>query len=142
MEATKTLPNASTKLVLVVDDCKLNLTATSYALRSFGYSVNQASSGPEAISLIREHQYDLIFMDYSMPVMSGVDCTLEIRKLETVSGVREPIICFSSYETPTLEQECLDAGMDLLLGKECSINRMKEIAEKFIGSPSSVIAEK
>ncbi len=132
MQNTDTISMKSNPLVLVVDDCILNRIATSIAIRAIGYPVHQASGGAEALNMLKEHSYDLIIMDYLMPEMSGIDCDIEIRRMEDSCGARVPIICFTSCDEPALKERCLDAGMDLVLDKGCSELRFRNAVEMFI----------
>jgi len=73
-------PAASTATILVVDDDDNVRRATERILRSAGYAVLSASSGPNALSFFREHAgtIHLLLTDILMPGMSGRDLAREI----------------------------------------------------------------
>jgi signal transduction histidine kinase/CheY-like chemotaxis protein len=80
VEAT---PAVSPATVLLVDDEELVRVGTAEMLMDLGYSVVQASSGAEALGLLRNGQFDidLIVSDHLMPAMSGAEVLREARVL-------------------------------------------------------------
>ena len=80
-EPTAQVPSAP-PTVLVVDDNMFQKQAFCMKLNSLGVETDEAFSGQEAICLVeaRFHQapelpYELIFMDYEMPRLSGIEAT-------------------------------------------------------------------
>ncbi|MDR0463657.1 MAG: response regulator [Treponema sp.] len=67
--------------VLLVDDNEFNLKVAHGLLKLHSIDAKKASSGKEAIELIRENDYDIVFMDHMMPDMDGIEAVAEIRKL-------------------------------------------------------------
>jgi len=74
------------KTILVVDDDNLVNEFITETLQRSGYEVNSASSGPEALTMIKEYEFDLILTDVRMPDMDGITLLKNIKKLtpETV----------------------------------------------------------
>lgn len=73
--------------VLVVDDTISNLLSVGAVFEQMEFPFSMAQSGPTAINIIKTRMqkrlplFDLIFMDFQMPGLSGPDTTKEIRKL-------------------------------------------------------------
>jgi PAS domain S-box-containing protein len=65
--------------VLAVDDDALVLMNTSAMLEDLGHAVLEATSGKEALGLLREHAVDLVITDQAMPHMSGAQLAEAIR---------------------------------------------------------------
>ena len=64
------------KVLLVVDDNKLNLKVASKLLGDMGCDIETVQSGKECIEKVQENnKYDLIFMDIMMPEMDRISCT-------------------------------------------------------------------
>ena len=42
--------------------------------------VDTAADGSEAVQMIRDNSYQIVFMDHMMPVMDGIEATSELRK--------------------------------------------------------------
>lgn len=70
-----TAPTAFTGSVLLVDDNAINLELGQILLTRLGLTVELARDGQEAVEKARQGDYDLIFMDISMPVMDGIEAT-------------------------------------------------------------------
>jgi signal transduction histidine kinase/CheY-like chemotaxis protein/ligand-binding sensor domain-containing protein len=80
--------------VLLVDDDWICREVAQELLRGCGVSVTTASSGAEALTLVGESHFDLVFMDLRMPGMDGVETTRRIRA--TAGKGRLPIIAMSA----------------------------------------------
>ena len=65
--------------ILVVDDEKDILELIDYNLTKNGYRVKTASSGEEALELVKENDYDLIILDLMLPGVDGFDITKIIK---------------------------------------------------------------
>ena len=101
--------------VLVVEDHALNQMLVSLMLTEAGMVVDIAADGRIAVDMVQTHAYDLVLMDIQMPVMDGIEATVEIRKL---AGLRRlPIVALTANVRAQERQRCFDAGMDDFLGK-------------------------
>jgi CheY-like chemotaxis protein len=120
--------------VLVVDDHRLTRLATVFTLSGIGLEADEAASGEEAISLASANHYTLIFMDYNMTGMDGIECAKQIRKLEEGGSLRAAIVGFTASIDRNIEQKCLEAGMDAYLSKSCAENALIEITQKYLGN--------
>ncbi len=83
-------------LVLLVDDETSVRTAGAKMLEQLGFTVREASDGPEALDLFRRHRDDVrcVVCDLTMPQMSGWDLLARLRTLRP--GV--PVILASGYD--------------------------------------------
>ena len=68
------------RLILVVDDDSLVNEFVTETLTRSGYEVHSASSGPEALELIDQYEYDLVLTDVKMPEMDGITLLSKIKK--------------------------------------------------------------
>jgi signal transduction histidine kinase/CheY-like chemotaxis protein len=91
----KEKPIPSDVYVLVVDDNDVNLMVASAMLDALGVTCKKASSGAIAIELVKEHSFDLIFMDLNMPIMDGIRTTQMIKELEACNSAT-PIIALTA----------------------------------------------
>lgn len=66
--------------ILIVDDDPVNLQVISKILRTDNYLVSTATSGPEALELLRSGKYDLLISDIMMPQMSGYELASIVRQ--------------------------------------------------------------
>jgi PAS domain S-box-containing protein len=105
--------------VLLVEDYAANVLVATMMLENLGYSVDVASSGPEAIQKVRERTepYAAILMDVQMQGMDGLEATGQIRALEKEKGFRHFIIGVTAHALAGDRDRCLQAGMDDYISK-------------------------
>lgn len=101
--------------VLLADDNKMNLDLITGLLKDTGVSFNTAVNGVEVIQKVREHEYDLIFMDHMMPVMDGVEAFREINRLKLCPET--PIIVLTANAVAGSREKYLKEGFDAYLSK-------------------------
>lgn len=83
------LPEVS---ALLVDDDEVSIEVTRKVLTSFDMKLDVATSGISAIDMVLNQEYDVVFMDLSMPIMNGIDAMREIRELDGIKYAMLPII--------------------------------------------------
>ena len=103
--------------VLLAEDIPANQQVASSILRRLGLHVEIAEDGSIAVAKHASQDYDLIFMDCMMPVMSGYEATKAIREQEQKCGKYTPIIALSAHNTFTDRSRCLTNGMDSFISK-------------------------
>src|SRR3984885_12920982 len=109
----------NTATILVVDDEPQLRRAMKATLTDLGYSVMEAKTGEEALSLLRQEPADLVLLDLNMPGIGG---------LETCRALREhsdtPIIILSVRNTERDKVQALDAGADDFVTKPFGIQEL------------------
>lgn len=121
------------KRLLIVDDNLVNLMVAEKLLRPYNLVVEKATGGAEAIEKVKESQYDLIFMDYMMPEMDGVEATELIRKLDMPYIKDMPIISLTANAVSGAREEMLAAGFDDYLVKPIEVDKLQDILFKYLG---------
>lgn len=96
--------------VLVVDDEKLNRQVLFNHLSLEHYHVSLAENGIEALEVLNEREYDLVFLDIMMPKMSGYEVCKKIREK------------FNLFELPVLMLTAKNQPKDLVTGFEAGAN--------------------
>ena len=95
---------------LVVDDSRVVRKVARRIVEGLGYGVTEASDGAEALSLCRNRMPDVVLVDWTMPVMDGLEF---LRRLRGEPDGAAPIVIFCSAETrPHCIAEALDLGAD------------------------------
>jgi CheY-like chemotaxis protein len=97
--------------ILIVEDNAVNVMLLIALLELMGYRADVAVNGAEAVAALRRQVYDVILMDVQMPVMDGIEATVQIRG-EWKLGRRPRIIALTAGVTPEEVQACGSAGMD------------------------------
>ena len=119
-----------TKKVLVVDDKPPERTATASALKLIGYEVEEAASGLNALKRFIADHYDVILMDYEMPLMSGPQCTQKIREYETGTSAKAFIIGVTTGVNKCIQENCVNAGMDACIDKASGTEEIQRIVNE------------
>lgn len=103
--------------VLVVDDTPSNLMLNSNIVGSLGFKVTSASSGQEAVELIRANPdlYALVLLDLEMPELDGWDTCKQIRAL--VSNEQLPVIALSTHVGEDVVRQNALAGINGYIAK-------------------------
>ncbi len=100
--------------VLVAEDNKTNRFLLKKYLADQPIELAFAKDGVEAVEQVQSFAPDLVFMDMSMPRMSGIEATQVIRELNIV---QPSIVALTAHAFDEEMQACLDAGMDDFLTK-------------------------
>ena len=103
------------KKVLVADDVEHNRAMLIDSLGALGFEVSEAANGQQALDSVCNLRPDLIVMDLSMPVMSGLEATYRIRLIPGLEHV--PIIATSASATPQVEADSRVAGASDFIAK-------------------------
>ena len=106
--------------ILLVEDDDISAQAARTLLERMVCKVDHASDGAEAIELFEKKSYDLIFMDWQMPQMDGLETTARIRRMP--QGRVSPIIVTSASMS---RLECVAAGMNDVMPKPFLLHTLK-----------------
>lgn len=109
--------------ILVAEDNETNRLLLSKYLSALPVDLKFAQDGAEAVAVAATFEPDLILMDVSMPKISGLDATRQIRRLP----IAQPkIVALTAHAFDSERQLCLDAGMDHFMTKPI---RKRELTE-------------
>ena len=121
---------APTASVLVVDDNEINLCVVSALLEYYDIKCDTAMSGVEAIDMIAQKQYDIVFMDHMMPEMDGIEAT---RKLRDIYSKEELIIvALTANAVEGAREMLLASGMNDYLSKPIEREPLLMILRKWL----------
>jgi signal transduction histidine kinase/ActR/RegA family two-component response regulator len=124
------------KKILLVEDNPVNIKITSRILENASFQVKSATNGKEAIELLDEENFDLIFMDGEMPIMNGYETAKKIRdgkifkkftKYKTI-----PIIALMGNSDAETIRKAQDCGMSGHLTKSTASKEILDILEEFL----------
>ena len=102
--------------ILVVDDTEINLRVIKQLLKRIRINIDTASSGKEALELVKENAYDIIFLDHLMPDMDGPETLKMMNGLKDNRSSGTPVIALTSNAMPNARQEYIRIGFkDYLL---------------------------
>lgn len=134
---TFTLPDAT---ILLVDDNEINREVAQALLEPFEMKIDVVSNGKEALDLVQQNHYDLVFMDHYMPVMDGVEATRRIRSLEGDYYKNLPILALTADAVQGVKEEFLAAGMNDFVSKPIAMKDITSALTRWI--PKNKIVRK
>ncbi len=100
--------------ILLVEDNKINQNLFKMLLKKHPYTITVSENGQEALDIIRQREFDIIFMDLHMPVMGGLEATMEIRKMG-IAAI--PIIALTADVLGHEKTSMRESGFDDFLSK-------------------------
>lgn len=102
----------TTQHILVVDDDIYLAQALAISLRAFGYEIDVAGSGAEALASVAANRPHLVLVDLGLPDMDGVDLIVALRARSAV-----PIVVLSARNEDSTKVKALAAGAQHYLTK-------------------------
>ncbi|MGI9406282.1 MAG: ATP-binding protein, partial [Hyphomicrobiaceae bacterium] len=119
--------------ILVADDNPVNREVILEAFRRLSVTAETVVDGRAAVDGFQNGQYDLIFMDCSMPDMDGFEATRLIRDIENMRGSEPvPIIALTALLAGGRKDEWSDAGMDDILTKPYTIHDLADCLARWL----------
>ncbi len=103
--------------ILIVDDNAMNRMAMKCLLNRTAVQVDVAESGIEAIKLVQKELYHIVFLDYMMPEMNGIETLHAMKELKSNRSVQAPIIALTANAVGGARQMFLAEGFDGYLAK-------------------------
>lgn len=116
------------KRILLAEDEEIIRMLITDTLEDEDYVVDEAADGQEALNLIIKNEYDLIILDYMMPVFTGLEV---IEKIRSDQAKQEIHILMLSAKSQKFEQEkILQAGANHFMAKPFSpLDLLEKIEE-------------
>ncbi|MDH3977466.1 MAG: response regulator [Gammaproteobacteria bacterium] len=120
--------------ILLVEDNPVNREVATGMLNSMSCEVTEVCNGQEAVDIIRQQSFDLIFMDCEMPIMDGYAATHAIRNWEAETPEHEhlPIVALTAHASSEDKQRCLNCGMDDYLTKPFNMDGLRSILRRWL----------
>ena len=118
--------------ILVVDDNYTNLNVAAALLSKYKANVLTALSGADCLRIIKDQEVDMVFLDYMMPEMNGIDTLERIRKIPGSNIASMPVIALTANVVSGAREMFLEAGFDDFLAKPISIDKMEKILRKYL----------
>ncbi len=115
--------------VLIVDDNHKNRQILRRMLEIKDIAVVEAASGPEALSLMKDHsEFDVVIMDYHMPEMNGVEAIKKIKGIAPSLTHRQPfIVLYSSSDNNELQEVCEELNIQNRIVKPIRMKQMYQV---------------
>ena len=119
--------------VLIVEDNPINRELAAEIVQAAGSKVATANDGEEALARLAHEQFDLVLMDWHMPVMDGLSATRRIRVTEQAQGrPRMPVIALTASVLPGDREACEAAGMDGFVAKPFTYDELIAVLDRWL----------
>lgn len=117
------------KILWIDDEIEL-LKPHIILLQQRGYEVSTATNGSDAIEMLRQQHYDLIFLDESMVGMSGLDTLPQLKEIDPST----PVAMVTKNEAESLMEDAIGKKIDDYLTKPVNPAQVLAACKKFIES--------
>lgn len=116
--------------VLIVDDALFMRVAVGNMFKEWGFDiVGEASNGREAVEMYAQYKPDLVTMDITMPIMSGLDAVKEIIPVYPDAN----IIMMTALGQQRIIVEAIEAGAKDFITKPFEKNQLKMVVKNILG---------
>ena len=121
------------KLVLVVDDNKINLKVAERLLETYGVKTECVESGFICIDNLKNgKKYDLILMDDMMPRMSGVETLKKIKS--EIKDFNIPVIALTANALTGMKEKYINDGFDDYLAKPINKEQLNRVINEYLNT--------
>ncbi|HXA34856.1 MAG TPA: Hpt domain-containing protein [Steroidobacteraceae bacterium] len=121
---------------LVVDDSITVRRVTQRLLERNGMRVLTAKDGVDAVSLLQEHQPDIILLDIEMPRMDGYEVAAHVRSDPRLKDI--PIVMITSRVSEKHRARAIELGVDDYLGKPYQESQLLDAIEPLVNRRSAI----
>ena len=108
-----------------MDDNLTNLNVASGILRKYDATVFTALSGREGLDLLSKEHIDIVYLDYMMPEMNGIDTLEAIRAMRDPAVSKLPVIALTANVINGAREMFMEAGFDDFISKPIEIDRLE-----------------
>ncbi|MCF0187345.1 MAG: response regulator, partial [Bacteroidaceae bacterium] len=117
---------------LVVDDNAMNRKVAVALLKESKVKVTEASSGREALRLVQNRHYDMIFMDHMMPGMDGIETFKAMFSLPDNKCLDTPVIALTANAVAGAKERYLALGFSGFLSKPIIPSQLEKVIKDFL----------
>lgn len=117
-------------IILLVDDVDFFLEVEKGYLKQTYAEIVTARNGAEALDIIADKRPDLIFMDYNMPVMNGIECCRRIKEDPSLKSI--PVIMVYASSKDVDDRQIETSGCDIILHKPIDRKEFLDAGRRFL----------
>lgn len=125
--------------LLVVDDTPMNLQVVAGLLKRTKMHIDVATSGAECIEKFGREHYDLVFLDYRMPQMNGIETLEKLQEMYPGKFEKTPVISLTASAVAGDKEKMMRAGFTDYLSKPVNIDDMERMMIKYLPQDSVIL---
>jgi len=118
--------------ILVAEDNTANQLVIINMFKNVGMEIDIAQNGQQAVDMVRNNDYNLIFMDISMPEKDGLEACQDIRQLSDSEKSSVPIVALTAHALTGDRNQFINAGMNDYLSKPMRMSQIVSMLNKYI----------
>lgn len=118
--------------VLLADDMTMNLKVFAGLLKETKIQIDTAMNGAEALKLIQNKRYDIIFLDHMMPVMDGIEAFRQMKKMENNPNAGTPVVMLTANAVVDAKNRYMDEGFSAYVTKPIREEVLLSTLKKFL----------
>ncbi len=125
--------------VLLCEDNEVNMKVAMTILKRFGFTLDFAENGQEALNKFINVKYDMILMDCMMPIMDGFQATKKIREIEKERNTEHPIliVALTANAGDEDKKRCIEGGMSDFVSKPIKREAIEELLKRWFKKRAS-----
>ncbi len=124
---------------LVVEDNMTNLMVAERLLNRMGFEVSTASNGSSALSIAKVMSFDILFIDYMMTGMNGIDTLRAVRKISSEWAKTVPCIVLTADAHEGAKQMLINAGFDDYLAKPIDMHELEYMVTRYLPGEKLIV---
>ncbi|WP_391118955.1 response regulator transcription factor [Psychrobacillus sp. L3] len=122
------------KQILLAEDEEVLRMLIVDTLEDENYMVDEAVDGGEAMEFLQNNHYDLVILDYMMPVYTGLEIVEKVRSAETNEHTK--ILILSAKSQAYEQKQIMETGADYFMAKPFSPLKLLELVEDILNENS------
>lgn len=119
--------------ILVAEDNLINQKVAKSIFKNLGFEITVAVNGNDVVEKIKQHPFDIIFMDIMMPEKDGFDATKNVREM----GYNMPIVAVTADTNTESREKVIAAGMDDFIPKPIRVDEIKRVLIKWFSETAN-----
>ncbi len=124
--------------ILVVDDTVMNLTVVKALLRRNLLQIDTAESGLDALAMVRKNRYDLVFLDFRMPGMDGIETLHAMQEEPFFDSDATPVICLTANAVSGAREQYEAAGFVDMLTKPIAPLQLEKMLLRYLPKDKAI----
>nr|WP_297705808.1 response regulator [uncultured Butyrivibrio sp.] len=118
--------------ILVVDDTRTNLTVIEGLLKQTQIQIDTATSGFDALGMVKNTVYHIIFLDHRMPEMDGIQTFHAMKEMDDNLNLNTPVIALTANAISGSREMYYKEGFDNYMSKPVDPVKLEEMILNYL----------